>query len=132
MSLALCSALPVLAQAVNTTPSPRDQKYGLFGKKAKKSGDLRNMHGRVLDSAGAALSGATVQLNEPSGGNIRNVISGKDGSFRFDDLSLTQDYQLQAVYKDRSSQRRTISQYDARQSLSVELRLEQGQKTEKP
>src|SRR3954470_19426701 len=94
-SAVLCSS-QILAQAVNLTPSPRDQNYVLFGKKSNKnSGGLR-MCAEVLDKKGATVSGATVQLKEPSGDDIRSVISGKDGSFRFDDLSPTQDYQLQA------------------------------------
>src|SRR4051812_20766544 len=103
VSTILCSS-PVLAQAVNSTPSPRDQNYVLFGKKSNKnSGELRIVRGKVLDKTGTTVSGATVQLQESSGDNIRSVISGKDGSFRFDDLSPTQDYQLQASYKGGSS-----------------------------
>src|SRR5215207_4406585 len=125
-SAILCS-FPVLTQVVNSTPSPRDQNYVLFGKKSNKnSGELRIVRGKVLDRRGTTVSGATVQLNESSGGNGRSVISGEDGSFRFDDLSLTQDYQVQAVYKGGSSPRRTISQYDARKTLSVELRVEEA------
>ena len=124
---------PVLAQAVDSTPSPRDQNYVLFGKKSNKnSGELRVVRGKVLDRTGATVSGATVQLNESSGDNGRSVISGKDGSFRFDDLSLTQDYKLQAVYKGGSSQLRTISQYDTRKTLSVELRVEEARRSAKP
>ena len=90
------------------------------------------MRGKVLDRTGATVSGATVQLNESSGDNGRSVISGKDGSFRFDDLSLTQDYKLQAVYKGGSSPLRTISQYDTRKTLSVELRVEEARRSAKP
>src|SRR4051794_35112260 len=132
VSTILCSS-PVLAQAVNTTPSPRDQNYVLFGKKSdKNSGALRIVRGRVLDTAGTSVSGATVQLNESSGENVRSVTSGKDGSFRFDDLSLTQDYQVHAVYKGGSSKRRAISQYDSRKTLVVELRVEDARKSAKP
>src|SRR3954447_7927238 len=130
---AILYSSPVLAQAVNTTPSPRDQNYVLFGKKSgKDSGELRMVRGRVLDSAGAPVSGATVQLNESPDGKGRSVISGKDGSFRFDDLSLTQDYQLHAAYKGGSSRRRTISQFDTRKTVLVELRVEHARGSAKP
>ena len=128
----LCSA-PVWAQAVNSTPSPRDQNYVLFGKKDKKDSDqLRALRGTVLDSAGSPVSGATVQLNEPPNGKGRSVTSGSDGSFRFDELSLKQDYHIQALYKGTSSPRRTISQFDTRKSVTVELRLEKRKGTAKP
>src|SRR4051812_30871673 len=125
----LCSS-SLLAQAVNTTPSPRDQNYVLFGKKSgKNSGGFRAVRGRVLDSAGAPVSGATVQLNESPDGKGRSVMSGKDGSFQFDDLSLTQDYELKAAYKVSSSRPRTISQYDTRKTVILELRVEQARGT---
>src|SRR4051794_22768821 len=128
----LCSSA-LFAQAVNTAPSPRDQNYVLFGKKSgKDSGELRVVRGRVLDSAGAPVSGATVQLNESPDGQGRSVMSGKDGSFRFDDLSLTQDYQIKAAYKASSSRRRTISQYDTRKTILVELRIEHAKGSAKP
>jgi len=129
----MCSSSPVLGQAVNTTPSPRDQNYVLFGKKANKdSSEIRSVRGTVLDTNRTALAGATVQLNQSSGATLRTVISGKDGSFRFDDLSSKQDYQLQAVFRNRSSQPRKISQYDTRKTLSVELQVEEAQRSAKP
>lgn len=130
--LAVLGSPIMRGQAVNSTPSPRDQNYVLFGKKDKKDSDqLRALRGTVLDTGGNPVSGATVQLNEPPNGKGRSVTSGSDGSFRFDELSLKQDYQIQALYKGASSPRRTISQFDSRKTVTVELRLEKRKATEK-
>ena len=124
---------PAKPQAVNNTPSPRDQNYVLFGKKGKRDSDqVRALRGTVVDSAGHPVSGATVQLKDLSNNSVRTVTSDRDGLFRFDELSLTQDYNLEAIYKGASSRRRTISQFDARPTITVELRVEKAKGSAKP
>ena len=91
---------PATPQAVNNTPSPRDQNYVLFGKKGKRDSDqVRALRGTVVDSAGHPVSGATVQLKDVSNSSVRTVTSDRDGLFRFDELSLTQGSNVEAIYK---------------------------------
>jgi len=131
--LMVVSCPTVRSQATNNTPSPRDQNYVLFGKKTKKDSEqVRALRGTVVDTAGHPVSGATVQLKEVASSSIRTVTSDNAGSFRFDDLSLTQDYNIEAIFKGTASPRRPISQFDSRKTVIVELRLEKGKGSAKP
>lgn len=131
--LMVVSGGTAIPQAVNNTPSPRDQNYVLFGRKGKKDSEqVRALRGTVVDTAGHPVSGATVQLKEVASNSIRTVTSDNAGSFRFDELSLTQDYNVGATFKGTGSPRRTISQFDSRKLVTVELRLEKGKGSAKP
>ena len=66
---------------------------------------VRALRGTVVDSAGHPVSGATVQLKDVSNSSVRTVTSDRDGLFRFDELSLTQGYNVEAIYKGSSSRR---------------------------
>src|SRR3954453_13976999 len=130
--LMIVSGATASPQAVNNTPSPRDQDYVLFGRKPKKDSEqVRALRGTVVDTAGHPVSGATVQLKEVASNSIRTVTSDNAGSFRFDELSLTQDYNVEAIFKGTGSPRRTISQFDSRKLVTVELRLEKGKESAK-
>ncbi len=133
ISLMVVSCATAVPQAVNNTPSPRDQDYVLFGRKAKKDSEqVRALRGTVVDTAGHPVSGATVRLKDVASNSIRTVTSDNAGSFRFDELSLTQDYNVEATFKGAGSPRRTISQFDSRKTVTVELRLEKSKESAKP
>ena len=122
----LVSVGALLAAAQNQAPeTPRDQKYPLFHKKeGPSSARTRSVAGRVLDAAGKAVKGAQVQLKDLDRGETRAVSTAADGAYRFDDLSRTQDYELQASLRDAQSRVRTISQYSSEQTVQVTLTLE--------
>jgi hypothetical protein len=118
-------AILLLLQAQTPLP-PRDQNYPLFHGKDKsgKEAKTRSVVGIVMDNSGKPLDGAIVELKPSAGGTGRTVTSVNGGKFRFDELSKTQDYQLRATFKQASSSRRTISQFDTKQTVTVELRLQ--------
>jgi hypothetical protein len=134
-ALALTILIPstFYAQAGNPLP-PRDQNYPLFHGKGKNDKDskARSIVGTVTDSSGKPLDGAIVELKPAAGGTGRNVTSANGGRFRFDELSKTQDYWLRATHKQASSTRRTISQFDTKQTVTVELRLQNNPSTANP
>ena len=80
--------------------------------KKDKAPTSRSVKGKVVDASGQPLEGALVTVTNTKTNDKRTFITKQDGTYSFDDLSFTVDYQLDARYKDRVSDTRKLSQYD--------------------
>jgi hypothetical protein len=100
-----------------------DNHRPLLSKK-EKAPTSRRVTGKVVNDAGQPLRGALVTLTDNKSGQKTTVITKGDGRYAFDDLSFTIDYQLQARYKDQTSDSRKLSQYD--RSANIVRILEVG------
>jgi hypothetical protein len=80
--------------------------------KKDKAPTSRTLSGIVTDDGGQPLEGALVSVTEPKTNEKRTFFTKKDGRYSFDDLSFTEDYQVQAKWKKLISEPRKISQYD--------------------
>lgn len=84
---------------------------------------IRNLQGKVLDGKDAPINGAIVYLDNSRNNDIKTFISGADGSYRFAALSDDTDYTLWAAYKGKKSPTKTISSFDTRKLVIVDLHI---------
>lgn len=85
---------------------------------------MRTVQGRVLDNSGAALKGATVYLKDGHTLAVRSYIAGDDGGYRFGQLSPNSDYQVWAESDGKKSGVKTISSFDSKQQLTIDLKID--------
>ena len=90
-----------------------------------KSGDAgRLLTGRVIDKQDAPLSNAVVYLANTRTRAVKTFIVGPDGNYRFPALSPNVDYEVYAQYKDYKSDTKTVSQFDTRPQVNINLRID--------
>jgi hypothetical protein len=83
----------------------------------------RNVAGLVLDANSAPVQGATVFLKNQKTKSIRSYTSAANGSFRFAQVNMTDDYDLWAEKEGKKSPTKTVSNWDARKEFSTELKF---------
>jgi Carboxypeptidase regulatory-like domain len=91
-------------------------------KKDRSSGRL--LFGKVLDPQDNPLSDAIVYLTNTRTRAVRTYIVGPDGTYRFPALSTAIDYEIYAQYKGRKSDVKSVSQFDDRSQVYLDLRID--------
>ena len=90
-----------------------------------KSGDAgRLLTGRVVNNSDAALPDSVVYLANTRTRAVKTFIVGKDGMYRFPALSPNVDYEVYAQYKDAKSDTKTVSQFDTRPTVNINLKID--------
>ncbi|HWX92889.1 MAG TPA: carboxypeptidase-like regulatory domain-containing protein [Terriglobales bacterium] len=90
-----------------------------------KSGDSgRLLTGRVVDKQDAPLPSSVVYLANTRTRAVKTFIVGQDGMYRFPALSPNVDYEVYAQYKDRKSDTKTVSQFDTRPTVNINLKID--------
>ncbi|MGA8531275.1 MAG: carboxypeptidase-like regulatory domain-containing protein [Acidobacteriaceae bacterium] len=84
---------------------------------------LKNVQGKVLDGKDAPINGAIVYLENKRNNDVKTFISTSTGSYRFADLSADTDYSLWAAYHGRKSSQKTLSSFDTRKEIDVDLKI---------
>ena len=108
-----CAALAVvIISGVNTIGVAHAQNLG-----------QRNVGGLVVDANAAPVQGATVFLKNTKTKSIRSYTSSGNGSFRFAQVTMSDDYDLWAEKDGRKSATKTVSSWDARKDFETELKL---------
>ena len=95
-----------------------------FAKDKDQSSSGRMLTGRVLDKQDNALSSAVVYLSNTRTRAVKSYIVGPDGMYHFPELSLNIDYEVYAQYKDQKSDTKTVSQFDDRKQVNINLRID--------
>jgi hypothetical protein len=83
----------------------------------------RSVEGKVYSPQDAPLNSAVVYLQDSKTNNIKSFISTQDGSYRFGQLSTDIDYQIWAEYKGKKSERRSISSFNSKKQLVIDLHI---------
>jgi phosphate-selective porin len=81
-------------------------------KKKEKAPTSRTVTGQVVDDSGTPLEGAVVTLTNTKTHEKETFFTKKGGRYNFEDLSFTIDYEVQAKFKNLTSETRKLSQYD--------------------
>jgi carboxypeptidase family protein len=91
----------------------------------KDKGDAgRLLMGRVVDHGDNPLPSAVVYLSNPRNRAVKTYIVGADGVYRFPSLSPNIDYEVYAQYNGRKSDTKTVSQFDNRQQVNINLKID--------
>src|SRR5579875_2480463 len=88
-----------------------------------QSSGTRTLSGKVYRSNDTPISGAIVYLQDSKTNGIRSFFSTSDGGYRFGPLSSDSDYRVWARYKNETSAKKTISSYDTRTNIVIDLHI---------
>lgn len=83
----------------------------------------RTLQGKVLDDRDAPVSGATVFLKNLKTRDIKSFTSIADGSFRFAQVGMVDNYEVWAEQGKKKSATKSISSFDSRKELEFDLKL---------
>src|ERR1017187_7811727 len=90
-------------------------------KKNKKGGRLP--FGKGLDPQDNPLPDAIVYLTNTRTRSVKTYIVGPDGTYRFPALSTAIDYEVYAQYQGHKSDTKSVSQFDDRSQVYVDLKV---------
>ena len=96
---------------------------GLAQKNKKDDQTSRSVQGTVTSPEDAPVVGAVVQLKNTKTLQIRSFITKEDGSYYFNGLSPDVDYELRADSQGLSSSTKTMSSFDSRKMVTINLKL---------
>jgi len=113
-----------LACAMVVTPTaPSCAEVGAaFDKKDKSVGRL--LFGKVLDPQDSPLPDAVVYVTNTRTRAVKTYIVGPDGTYRFPALSNAVDYEVYAQYKGHKSDTKSVSQFDDRSQVYLDLKID--------
>jgi hypothetical protein len=115
MKRALVVAVVLLLVGVASAASPPFDK---------KNDNTRLLTGRVIDHQDSVLPNAVVYLTNTRTRAVKTYIVGQDGGYRFPSLSPNIDYEVYAQYNGRKSDTKTVSQFDNRQTVNINLKID--------
>lgn len=96
-----------------------------FGRdKPSKQEKTRLLTGKVMDSGDNPLPNAVVYLTNTRDHSVKTYIVGPEGTYRFPSLQPTIDYEVYAQYDKRKSRAKTVSQFDDRSQVNIDLKVD--------
>jgi hypothetical protein len=90
-------------------------------KKDRAQGRL--LSGKVLDRQDNPIVSAVVYLTNTRTHAVKTYIVGQDGAYRFPGLSSV-DYEVYAQYNNHKSDTRSVSQFDDRPQVYIDLKID--------
>jgi len=91
---------------------------------SKRESQLRTVHGVVSDKSENPVPASVVFLKNLRSNMIRSYIADNDGNYRFSGLDPNVDYEVHAEKDAAKSQTRTVSSFDGRKDIVLNLKLE--------
>jgi hypothetical protein len=83
----------------------------------------RTIEGLVFDRAGHPVAGAVVLIEDLKSLQVRSYIVQEDGKFRFRGLSADANYEVRARFNGMASKPKTISVFESKPVIEVNLTL---------
>jgi Carboxypeptidase regulatory-like domain len=112
--LMLFTAFPAAAQQT------KDEK--------KAEAQLRTVHGLVMDKDEDPVPASVVYLLNVKTQAVRTSFADEKGLYRFSGLDPNVDYEVHAEHEDVTSSTRTISSFDSRRDIEVNLKVTRKKK----
>ncbi len=111
-----------LSIGITNLPAQQASPTAAPDKKDKSVGRL--LYGKVLDMKDDPLADAVVYLTDTRTRSVKSYIVGVDGTYRFPALSSAVDYEVYAQYKGRKSEAKSVSQFDDRSQVYIDLKID--------
>jgi hypothetical protein len=89
----------------------------------KKDQQGRLLSGKVLDPQDNPVVSAIVYLTNTRTHAVKTYIVGQDGTYRFPGLSNV-DYEVYAQFNNHKSDTKSVSQFDDRSQVYIDLRID--------
>ena len=90
----------------------------------KREAQLRTVRGVVADKSDSPVSGSVVFLKNMRTNAVRSSYTDDSGSYRFSGLDPNTDYEIYAEKEGAKSQTRTVSSFDSRKDIVINLKIE--------
>ena len=107
-----CTCLIALCTVAGASPDKKEKTVG------------RLLFGKVLDPQDNPLPDAVVYVTDTRTRAVKTYIVGSDGSYRFPALSTSVDYEVYAQYKGHRSDTKSVSQFDDRSQVNMNLKID--------
>ncbi len=91
---------------------------------AKREAQLRTVHGNVLDKSENPVSESVVFLKNTRTNVVRSSYTDNTGKYRFSGLDPNADYEIHAEKEGSKSATRTITSFDSRKDITLNLKIE--------
>ena len=85
---------------------------------------LRTVHGMVMDKSDSAVVSAVVFLKNTHTNAVRSYITDDEGNYRFSGLDPNVDYELYAEKDGMKSATRTVSSFDNKKDIVINLKID--------
>jgi len=103
--------LLVISAVAHAAPDKNDKAQG------------RLLSGKVLDQQDNPVPNSVVYLTNMRTHAVKTYIVGPEGTYRFPGLSMM-DYEVYAQFKGHKSDTKSVSQFDDRSQVYIDLRLD--------
>jgi Carboxypeptidase regulatory-like domain len=90
----------------------------------KHEAQLRTVRGVVADKSDNPVSGSVVFLKNVRTNSVRSSYTDDTGNYRFSGLDPNADYELHAEKEGAKSQTRTVSSFDSRKDIVLNLKID--------
>ena len=94
------------------------------GQDSKHESQLRTVRGVVSDKSENPVPTSVVFLKNVRTNTVRSYIADNEGNYRFSGLDPNVDYEVHAEKDGAKSQTRTVSSFDSRKDIVLNLKLE--------
>jgi hypothetical protein len=91
---------------------------------SKKESPLRTVRGIVTDKSETPLPNSVVFLKNLRTNAVRSSFADSDGNYRFSGLDPNVDYQVHAELEGAKSQVKTVSSFDSRKEMTLNLNID--------
>src|SRR5271168_4890950 len=91
---------------------------------AKREAQLRTVHGVVLDKSENLISESVVFLKNTRTNVVRSSYTDNTGKYRFSGLDPNVDYEIYAEKEGAKSATHTVSSFDSRKDIGLNLKIE--------
>jgi hypothetical protein len=90
----------------------------------KREAQLRTVHGLVLDKSENPISESVVFLKNTRTNIVRSFYTDANGNYRFSGLDPNVDYEVHAEKEGAKSTTRTVSSFDSRKDIVLNLKID--------
>jgi len=109
-----CAALLMVLLAAAAAAAPAD----------KRESQLRTVRGTVVDKQDDIIPTARVYLKNMRTLSVKTYITDDAGHYRFSGLDPNVDYEIHAEHQDMTSANRTLSSFDSRKEIVLNLKVD--------